>query len=294
MEGLEQLVEHLLAGGVHGIFILGTTGEGPSLSSLLRRQMIEKTVHQVASRVPVFVGITDTSIIESVELARYSADVGADAVVASAPHYYQIDQSQLHDYLQQLVGLLPLPLILYNIPSLTKVNFEAETIRRMLSWDQVIGIKDSSGDMEYTTGLLQVIQERPDWTLMTGPEELLADALRAGVMGGVCGGANLFPRLYVDLYEADGRKDFQKVQILHEDILQISHLLYSIGHHATSFMKGIKCALSCLGICHDFLASPLCHFQDAERRVVEQRLQQISQLEANGIQMVLKRDIKIA
>jgi dihydrodipicolinate synthase/N-acetylneuraminate lyase len=293
-EGLERLVEHLLAGGVHGLFILGTTGEGPSLSNALRRQMIERTVRQVASRVPVFVGITDTSIIESVSLANYSADMGADAVVASAPHYYQIDQSQLYDYIKQLVAMLPLPLVLYNMPSLTKVNFEAETIRRMLSWDRVLGIKDSSGDMEYTAGLLKVIKERPDWTLMTGPEELLADALRAGVLGGVCGGANIFPRLYVDLYEADRRKDFQMVRALHEDIMQISRLLYSIGHHSTSFMKGIKCALSCLGLCHNYLASPLCHFQDAECRVVQQRLQQIAQLESNGIQMVMNRNIKIA
>ncbi len=294
IEGLERLVEHLVGGGVHGCFILGTTGEGPSLGGVLRRQMIQETVRQVAHRVPVVVGITDTSLAESVELAHYCAKVGVDAVVASAPHYYQIDQSQLHDYCQQLVSMLPLPLVLYNMPSLTKVKFEAETIRRMLSWDQVIGIKDSSGDLEYTTSLLPLVEQRPDWTLMTGPEELLADSLRAGALGGVCGGANLFPRLYVDLYEADCKKDFQTVRTLHEDVMQISRLLYSIGHHTTSFMKGLKCAMACLGLCHNYLASPLFPFQEAERRVVEERLQKIAQLKARGIQMVMNRDIKIA
>ena len=148
LAGLERLVEHLLAGGVHGIFILGTTGEGPSLSQALRRQTIEATVRQVAGRIPVLVGITDTSIVESVYLAQFAADAGANAVVSSAPHYFRIAQPELLDYFQQLVKNLPLPLVLYNMPTLTKVNFELETVTQMLSWENVIGIKDSSGDLE--------------------------------------------------------------------------------------------------------------------------------------------------
>ncbi len=285
--GLERLVEHLLAGGVHGIFILGTTGEGPSLSRSLQQQTIEAAVSQVSGRVPVLVGITDTSVVESYSLARFAADAGANAVVSSAPHYFRIAQPELLNYFEQLVKNLPLPLVLYNMPTLTKVNFEPETVARILSWENVIGIKDSSGDLEYATRLLRLIQERPDWTLMTGPEELLADALRAGVMGGVCGGANLFPRLYVDLYEADQRNDLQQVRSLHEDVLQISQLLYSIGRHGSAVIKGIKCGLSCLEICNDHMAPPLHSFQKPERRIVRQRLEQISHLQAHGIQSVM-------
>jgi len=285
--GLERLIEHLLNGGVHGIFILGTTGEGPSLSQALRRQTIEAAIRQVAGRVPVLVGITDTSVVESACLARFAADVGANAVVSSAPHYYRIAQPELLNYFQRLVADLPLPLVLYNMPTLTKVNFEPETVAQMLSWENVIGIKDSSGDLEYAAGLTRLISQRPDWTLMTGPEELLADALRAGVMGGVCGGANLFPRLYVDLYEADRQGDLQRVRELHEDVLQISQLLYSIGRHDSAVIKGIKCALSCLEICNDHMAPPLHCFQRAERRIVRQRLEQISRLQAEGIRIVM-------
>jgi len=287
LAGLERLIDHLVAGGIHGIFILGTTGEGPSLSHRLQRQMIRATVGKVAQRVPVLVGITDTSVVESIRLAQFAADVGAFAVVSSAPHYFRIAQPELYAYFHQLVKKLPLPLVLYNMPNLTKVNFEPDTITRMLSWDNVIGIKDSSGDMEYATRLIRLISQRPDWTLMTGPEELLADSLRAGVMGGVCGGANLFPRLYVDLYEADRRNDLQRVRSLHEDVLQISQLLYSIGRHDSAVIKGIKCALSCLKICNDHMAPPLGGFQKAERRIVRQRLERIGQLHAEGIRAVM-------
>lgn len=81
LSGLEQLIERILSGGVAGIFILGTTGEGPSLSYRLRRELIERTCRQVRARVPVLVGITDTAFMESVSLARHAAAVGADALV---------------------------------------------------------------------------------------------------------------------------------------------------------------------------------------------------------------------
>ena len=83
--GLERLIEHILGGGVHGLFILGTTGEGPSLSYRLRRELIERTCRQVRRRVPVLVGITDTAFVESVNVARWAADAGADAVVTAPP-----------------------------------------------------------------------------------------------------------------------------------------------------------------------------------------------------------------
>src|SRR5512137_411822 len=96
--GLERLIEHILAGGVHGLFILGTTGEGPDFSYALRRQLIERTCKQVAGRVPVLVGVSDTSRTESLAVARYAADCSADAVVITPPYYLSIGQPELCDY----------------------------------------------------------------------------------------------------------------------------------------------------------------------------------------------------
>ena len=85
--GLEKLIEHILAGGVSGLFILGTTGEGPSLSYRLRRELVERVCKQVKKRVPVLVGITDTAFVESVNLSHHSADAGASALVVAPPYY---------------------------------------------------------------------------------------------------------------------------------------------------------------------------------------------------------------
>ena len=93
--GLERLIEHIVSGGVSGLFILGTTGEGPSLSYRLRRELITLTCRQVHGRVPVLVGITDTAFVESVNLARHAADAGADALVLAPPYYLPPGQPEL-------------------------------------------------------------------------------------------------------------------------------------------------------------------------------------------------------
>ena len=92
-QGLDKLIEHQIAGGVHGLFMLGTTGEAPSLAGELQRQVIESSSRIVAGRVPVLIGISSTSLAESLATARIAAEAGCDAVVAAAPYYLPIDQA---------------------------------------------------------------------------------------------------------------------------------------------------------------------------------------------------------
>src|SRR5476651_508579 len=99
---LERLIEHILAGGVSGLFILGTTGEGPSLSYRLRRELIERVCGQVKNRVPVLVGITDTAFVEAVHLANFAAEAGAQALVLAPPYYFPNSQPELLEYVQHL------------------------------------------------------------------------------------------------------------------------------------------------------------------------------------------------
>ena len=271
--GLECLVERILAGGVNGLFILGTTGEGPSLSYRLRRELIERVSRQVNGRVPILVGATDTAFIESVNVAKTAADSGAAAVVVAPPYYLPEGQPELQEYLEHLAAELPLPMFLYNMPALTKVSFELETVRRALDNPRIIGLKDSSGNMIYFHQALGILKQRPDWPLLIGPEEMLFDAALAGGHGGVSGGANLFPKLYVKLFEAARAGDLNRAQQLHQLVLRVSESLYRIGRHPSSIIKGIKCALACLGVCDDFLAEPFRRFRPEERALVESRLQ---------------------
>lgn len=266
--GLEKLIEHMLAGGVHGLFVLGTTGEAPSLSYRLRRELISKVCQQVGRRVPVLVGITDTSFVESVGVAQHAAQAGADAVVLATPYYFPAGQTELHDYVEHLVPELPLPLVLYNMPSLTKVWFELETLQRLTSLKQIIGIKDSSGDLSYFASLMTLREQRPDWSIMIGPEAMLPQAMALGGNGGVTGGANPFPKLFVELYEASTAGDAQRLAQVQARVEKLQGI-YEVGKYASRFIKATKCSLSLLGICDDFMAEPFHRFKAPERARVQ-------------------------
>lgn len=263
--GLERLVERLITGGVSGLFIIGTTGEGPSLSYRLRRELITETCRLVRGRLPVFVGITDTAFVESVNIAKHSADAGATALVAAPPYYLPEGQPELLEYIRHLLPELPLPFYLYNMPSLTKVSFDIDTVRALQDEPKIHGIKDSSGNMVYFHRLCQMLKDRPDWSVLMGPEELLLDAVLAGGHGGVNGGANVFPQLYVALYNAVSSGQIERARQLHALVMHVSGNLYQVGRHSSAIIKGIKCALSHLGVCDDFMAEPFHRFRDQER-----------------------------
>ena len=272
--GLETLVEHVVGGGVHGLFILGTTGEAPSLSYQLRWDLIDRVTKLVRGRVPVLVGITDTSFVESVNVARHAADCGASAVVLSTPYYFPAGQTELTGYIQNIVAELPLPLVLYNMPSLTKVWFEVDTFQKLTAIQNIIGIKDSSGDLDYFERLMPLRKERPDWSIMIGPEALLPEAMALGGDGGVAGGANVFPRLFVDCYDACVAGDKPKLEKARKTIHDFQRV-YDIGKYASRHIKATKCALSLLGICDDFMAEPFHRFHPPDRARVREILESL-------------------
>jgi 4-hydroxy-tetrahydrodipicolinate synthase len=274
-DGLEKIIEHILAGGASGLFILGTTGEGPSLGYRLRRELIEHTCRQVKGRVPVLVGITDTAFVESVQVARCAVEAGADAVVLAPPYYVPEGQSELREYLEHLLPELPLPLFLYNMPSLTKVPFEIDTVRWAMDQPRIVGIKDSSGNMIYFSRLLELAKNRAGWTVLVGPEELLAESVLLGGHGGVNGGANVFPRLYVELHRAAGAGDLKRVRELHCLVMQVAGRLYAVGRHPSAVIKGIKCAVSSLGLAGDFMAEPFHRFRENERKAIETAIREL-------------------
>ena len=271
-DGMVRLIDHILSGGVHGLFLLGTTGEAPSLSHRLRKEIIQRALDQIKERIPVLVGISDTSFDESINLAEYAAEKGASAVVLAPPYYFPAGQLELLEYLEHLVPQLPLPLFLYNMPTHTKLFFEPETVKAASEIPGVIGLKDSSANMVYFHQLQQIFKDQNDFRLFIGPEELLGETLVLGGHGGVCGGGNLIPELYVELYEKSIEGDFKKMGILHERIMQISTTIYSVGKYKSSYLKGLKCSLALMGICDDFMAEPFHRFRVSERNVIRQYL----------------------
>ena len=275
--GLEKLIEHILTGGVHGLFVLGTTGEAPSIGYRVRKELIAKTCKQVNRRIPVLVGITDTAFVESLDIARHSADCGAHAVVLAPPYYFPAGQPELLEYVEHLTAELPLPLMLYNMPMMTKVSFEPATVHRLTNNKKIIGVKDSSGDLAYFDQIMTTLKQRPDWKIFMGPEALIPECIARGGHGGVSGGANLHPKLYVDLYNACVNRNQPEIARLIAQVRQLGEM-YAIGKHASAIIKAIKCALSLTGICSDVMAEPFSRFAGPEREKVRAMLEKMNLL----------------
>ncbi len=265
VDGLDRLLEHLITGGVHGLFILGSCGEGPSLSYRVRREVIARVCERVNGRLPVLVGITDSSFAESVALADFAEDAGATAVVTSAPYYYAPSQEELIGFVSRLHEEIALPLVLYNMPGLTKVWFELTTLTQLCELSKLIAIKDSSGDLDYFASVAQMLQQhRPDVSLMLGPEHLLAEAIQRGGSGGVNGGANLFPQLFVAWYDALTEGDTAATRQIESAVMELQ-AIYQVGTGHSAVPKALKAGLKHLGICNDLPSLPFDRFNANHR-----------------------------
>ena len=273
--GLERLVDHLFTGGVHGLFLLGTTGEGPSLSYRVRQELIERVCEQVSGQVPVLVCVSDTSLVESLNLADFAADAGAQAVVLTAPYYFPTSQADLIHYCTQAIERMPLPTFLYNMPSHSKLNFDIPTLQELFNFPKVAGLKDSSGNMTYWHEARQLIEKRADLSLLIGPEQLLGDTVLMGGHGGVSGGANLFPRLYVDLYQAAVEERLDDVRMLQARVMQVSSTIYQTVSGGAAIIGGLKAALAHLGICQSALSEVFAPITDQQMAKIQQHLAQL-------------------
>jgi 4-hydroxy-tetrahydrodipicolinate synthase len=256
-DAARRIVEHLLAGGVNGLFILGTTGEGPSLTYQIRYEMVEVVCEAAAGRVPVLVGVTDTSLAESIHLAEHASANGAAAIVAAAPYYFATSQTAVADWFRQLADSSPLPLMLYNMPGCVEIHLALETVVELSAHQNIVGVKDSSGDMDYFQQLCGRFSDDPEFAVFMGPEELIPQAVAAGADGGVCGGGNLLPRTYVDLFEASKRGDEAEIERLRNVVEQVFQHIYRDPAGEMNLIPALKLAMRLRGICTSCTAPPL-------------------------------------
>lgn len=255
-EGLERLLEHMLRGGVHGFFALGTCGEGPSLHESLRRALVKQTCQIVNDRAPVLVSIADTCPRASRAMAAWAAEAGATAVVAAPPFYVPLEPAELIAWARDLSRSVPLPLLLYNMPGLTKVWYTPPVVQALLDEKNIVGMKDSSGDLTYFRELAQFKRQRPDWTLLMGPEHLLVESMQLGGDGGVHGGANVRPDIFAQLFDSIEAGKAEEIEIGVAKAEQLGEI-YQFGTGAAAVIRGLKGALAEFGICSGYVAPPL-------------------------------------
>ena len=258
--GLERLIEHMITGGIHGIFILGTTGEGPSIGCKVQKNMVRESIRIVNGRLPVLVGISSAACQESVEQAQFAYECKVNGVVAAPPCYFNLGEPELFDYYKYLAEESKLPLFVYNMPGMTKVYMKPALITKLAEIPNIRGYKDSSANMPDFHEVLLNLKDREDFSIFVGPEELLGESVLFGADGGVAGGANLNPEIFVGMYNAALQGNISKMQEFQKKIYA-QRQLYSLGSFQSSMIKGLKSALAHRGICQDHLAAPFNHFE---------------------------------
>jgi 4-hydroxy-tetrahydrodipicolinate synthase len=240
--GLERLINHLLDGGVSGIFALGSSGEGPWLTASQQTTVIKEVVRCVAGRVPVLAGALEPSTSRTQEAISRHADAGADMVVITSPYYFPSDESVQIKHIETLVESSPIPAMLYNIPPTTHNPIAPETVQQIMQLDNLVGIKDSAGDWDNFLKLLSYRADRPEFVVFQGAELLATRSIEAGADGIVPGLGNIVPSHFVAIIKAIQSGDPADAHAIQKRIDELWTL-----HTHDFWLIGLKYTASLLG-----------------------------------------------
>jgi 4-hydroxy-tetrahydrodipicolinate synthase len=264
---IQRLIEHVLAGGVHGLLALGSTGEVASVDQAARRQVIAAVVKAAAGRVSVLCGVAQSRLADAKADVIAAAEHGADAVLVAPPYYYPIDQATVLSFYRAMAATSPLPILIYNIPQNTKVVVDPATVAALAREGTVVGIKDSSRDFEYFESVCAATRGLPDFRIFTGSDTMLLASLAMGGAGTICGGANIAPSWVVRIFDDFERGDLKAARTHQDSLLELV-----LAVRAGVFPSAIKAALNLQGLCEPWLAPPVAPLGEAPLSVLRQQL----------------------
>jgi dihydrodipicolinate synthase/N-acetylneuraminate lyase len=266
-----RVIDHLLQARVNGIFVLGTTGESPSVPRPMRSKLVELAVQYVAGRALVYAGVNDNCLADSVESANRYFQTGVDAVVALLPSYYPIEPPHMLAYFAALLERVNGPMVLYNIPQTTRLSIPIEVLEKLAGHPRLVGFKDSERDEKRLATLLARLGGRSDFSIFVGLGDFMADGLRRGAAGATPGIANLLPKTCQQIYEGVLANDSGKIARAQKQILEGS-ALYQRGRSFGQMMAALKATMSFLGLCGPDVFPPLLKLDDADREKLRQEM----------------------
>lgn len=244
LEPIPFLVDRMIENGVDGIFAFGTNGEGYILSFDEKKEVLEAVIDAVKGRVPVYAGTGAVSSEEAIRLGKMAEESGADALSVITPSFARASQDELYEYYRRISCETSLPIILYNIPDRTGNAIAPKTVGRLAKIENIIGVKDSSGDF---ANILSYIQEskavKDDFAVLSGNDRLIIWTLLAGGKGGIAGCANVYPKTLSSIYDLylEGRIE-EAIRV--NESLSAFRSLFRLGNSNTV----VKTAVNLLGI----------------------------------------------
>ncbi|MCK2201312.1 dihydrodipicolinate synthase family protein [Corynebacterium callunae] len=272
-DSLKNLVDHLITGGVDGLFALGSSGEAAFLTRTQRKEALRTIVEHTAGRVPVTAGIIETTTPRVLELVKDAQEVGAQGLVATAPFYTRTHPVEIEEHLRKIHAVAPeLPLYAYNIPVSVHSNLEPEMLLRLAKDGVLAGTKDSSGNDGAIRALIEARDDaglQDSFKVLTGSETTVDFAYLAGADGVVPGLGNVDPAAYAELARLCLAGQWDEAAVLQKQINHLFHIVF-VGDGArmsgsSAGLGGFKAALKHLGvISNSTMAAPHQALDDAE------------------------------
>lgn len=268
---LRWFLDHLIAAGVHGVFVLGTNSEFYALDEDEKRAVIATAVAHVNRRVPVYAGTGAETTREAVRLTRMAEKEGADGVSVITPYFISPTQQEIYDHYRQIAESTALPVVLYNNPSTCGgLKIDPDTVGRLAEIPNVLGVKDSSGDLQNTQEYIKCVP--PRFSVMMGRDTLIFASLLMGTRGAVPATGNVAPQLLVEIYERFRRGDLDGARAAQ---LRLNPLRLAL--QLCTAPGGVKAALDLLGLSIGPCRSPVSGL------AAEKRAKMRSALEAAGL-----------
>jgi len=264
-EALRGLIEFQIKNGTDGIVPCGTTGESPVLSHKEHDRVVEITVNAVKKRVPVIAGTGSNSTDEAIRLTRHAYDVGADGALIVAPYYNRPTQEGLYQHYKLIAEKVPIPIIVYNIPSRTGVNITPDTMAKLSKIKNIVGVKEAAGSLQQMQEMITACG--PNFSVLSGDDFFTFPLMCLGGHGIISVASNVAPAAVAELVDAISAGKFKKAKELHYKLTPLVNSLFIETNPAP-----VKAALAMMGKIQYEIRLPLVKLSDANYEKLKQAL----------------------
>jgi len=234
---LRRLTNFLIDGGVHGLFPVGSTGEWYGLTLEQKKEIIETVINETNGRIPVYAGTGAITTKDTIKITKMAADIGVDAVSVLTPVFIIPNNEELYDHYKAVASSVDIPVLLYNNPGRTGINLDAELVERLSMIDNIIGVKDSSGDMTLTGEYIR--RTKSNFCVLAGRDTLILSTLVYGGKGAITATANIVPKVPVKIYEEYLKGNLKKALEAQYELAPL-RLAFGLGSFPVVIKEGLK------------------------------------------------------
>lgn len=268
LEAYRKFVQWQIDSGINFLVPVGTTGENVTLKEQEYCDVIRTCVETAFGAVPVLAGAGSNNTEYAVHLAQMAEKLGADALLTVTPYYNKPTQEGLLLHFGEIAGSIGIPIIVYNVPGRTATNISAETTLRLAQIDNILGIKEASGNL---VQIMRILQEKPsDFLVLSGDDSMTLPMVAMGAEGLISVASNLIPAEMTQIVDLGRRGELEEARKLHYRYLNLMELNFV----ETSPIP-VKYALSRMGKLEEIYRLPLCPMQEENKRTMDQELEKL-------------------